>query len=110
MTITNVTFRDYWDMALHISGNGQTATLTNVLFEDAEGWYNGPTTYPTVFYIVNGANVTATNVVIRDVYRGNAAIYIGYCGSLTLNGCLTMQRVFPRKFHIDTGIERGHPY
>ena len=107
LTITNVTFRDYWDIALDISGTNPTATLTNVLFEDAEGWYNGLTSYPTVFRIVNGANVTATNVVIRDVYRGNAAIYVGYAGSLTLNGCLTMQRVFPRKFHIDTGIYAG---
>ena len=101
-SLSNVTMREFQGSALWMrQGSGTTVTLSNMLFEDGSGRYNSPKGFGSVIEAANAAVVTVTNMVVRDVVFGNAALNVGHHSSLTLNGCLTMDRIFPQNMHAD---------
>lgn len=102
LNLTNVTMQRWRALALRFrQGSRTTGTLNSVLFEDGIGLFNDNDGFGSVMDLANGAMVTATNIVVRDVNLGNAAFTVTYHSSLTLAGCLTMERIFPQNFHVD---------
>lgn len=95
VSISDVTFESFRGSALYLSGE-RTVTLARVLIQNAFGNFNDLYTTGSAMYVVNDASVTATDLVLRDLYSGNAALSLNLRASLTLNGCLTIERIWPQ--------------
>ena len=105
--ITNVTIRNSLITAFATTYR-VTGNLRNILIEGVRGVYYSHEHRGSALDSTSGGNFTVTNMVIRDTNNegsiGNAAVSVfpnEPPGSITLNGCLTIERVFPRKFYGD---------
>lgn len=97
-TLTNVTIRDTYRSAIWAGGN-HTYTFTNILIENAEGRYNSYERAPAVVDVINGAQVNISNIALRNIHGGSAAIGFGDKGkTITLSGCFSAERVMPQVF------------
>lgn len=97
-TLTNVTIRDTFRSAIWAGGDN-TFTLTNILIENAEGQYNSYERAPAAVDVLNGAQVNISNIALRNIFGGSAAIGIGDKGKgVTISGCLSAERVMPQVF------------
>lgn len=99
VSISDVTFEGFRGSALYLSGD-RTVTLAKVLIQNGFGYFNDLYTTGAAMYLVNDASVTATDLVLRDLYNGNAALSLDLRASLTLNGCLTLERIWPQNTSI----------
>lgn len=97
-TLTNVTIRDTYRSAIWVGGDN-TVTLTDILIENAQGVYSSYERSPAAVDVLSGAQVNISNMALRNIYGGSAAIGIGDRGKgVTLSGCFSAERVMPQVF------------
>ena len=99
--LTNVTFRGHYNAAVsRASGSGGTWTFENILVENGGGQYGFFGARATAFTAKNGAIFNITNLVVRDLIGGNAALQLDYWQyqsptAINISGCFTHERIFP---------------
>ena len=113
-TISNVTFRDTDNTAIHFgstTGPEVTHSLSSILIENASGiYYSRPHGIPSGIHAIGPANLNINRIVLRNIRTGNAAIgandnYILrddiFKGTITFSGCLTADGVLPLLYYGD---------
>ena len=112
-TISNVTFLQTYCTALRFDsdvGPDITHSLSNLLFEGVSGTYNSPTYgIPTAIHTIGPVSLNINNITLREISTGNAAIGANdtyrdvtrSTGTITFNGCLMVDGVFPRVYYGD---------
>ncbi len=99
---TRVTFRNTDGTAIgKASGSGFTFTLKDILIENGEGAYSFWGDGPSGLLSRNGSVFNVTNLVIRDMARGNSALALDHWEfqsptAININGCFTHERIFPQ--------------
>jgi hypothetical protein len=97
----NITFQGYVNSG--ISGNSCTLpverhSVRNVLFESAIGYNFHFQEAGSAINAFQGASFDVSNVEARTLNGGNAAFNAWSNGSITFEGCLSHDKIFPRLF------------
>ena len=98
---TNVTFRNYYNAAVvKSSGSGKTFTLNSVLIENGVGAYAFWGDGANALHSRNCSVFNVTNLVIRDLVRGNSALALDHWEyqsptAINISGCFTHEAHLP---------------
>lgn len=96
VTIRNVTGVAIWTKIAASDDEDATVTLENILIENIASGYGHLDSLGAAIYATNNSNVTVTNLTLSEIFGGTAALGVRNGGSITLEGCLTAERIFPR--------------
>ena len=110
LTLSKVTFRAVRNTAISANAcgvGGSDYQINDVLVDGVQGTYSHYDGAGSVITANNDARVTTNNLVFRNVLLGNAAINSWLGATITINGCLSYDRVFPRVFSVASGMISG---
>jgi hypothetical protein len=105
-TVKDVTIRNRTGAAFWVFDLGDVdlpVTLENIYLENVTGAYGNLETLGAGIHAASGVEVTVTNLAASLVYGGTALIALRHESTVTLEGCLTTARVFPRLASVPDG-------